>query len=118
VLFHHNLDIGLLVVWKHYEAGEVGRDPVILGRSKLDLLDTSFIAALTVERQRSLDAVLFRTFLNPLIDPAKQLLVICRSVREAHEAILAQYEEGRDFRFRRAPLWRDGDYQCQNSPRR
>ena len=89
VLFHHSLYIGLLVVGKHYEAGDVGRDPVILGRSQLDLLDTSLVAALTVEWQRPLDAVLFRTLVNPLINPAKQLLVVGRSLREAHGAILA-----------------------------
>ena len=113
MLFHHNLDISPLVVSKHYEAGDVRRDPVILGRSKLDLLDTGFIAALTVERQRPLDPVLFSAFLNPLIDTAKQLLVMGCSVREAHEVILAQYEEGGNFRFRRAPLWRDGHSQWQ-----
>jgi hypothetical protein len=97
VLFHHSFDVGLLVVWKYYEAGDVGRDPIILGRRQVDLLDTSFIAALTVERQRLVDAVLFRTFLNPLINPAKQLLVTGGSVREVHEAILAQYEERGDL---------------------
>ena len=103
MLFHHSFDVGLLVVGKHDEVGDVGRDPVIFGGRKLDLPDTGLIAALTVERQRLLDAVLFRTFLNPLINPAKQLLVMGRSLREAHEAILAQYEEEGDFRFRRAP---------------
>jgi hypothetical protein len=50
--------------------------------------------------------VLFSTFLNPLINPAKQLLVMGRSVREAHEAILAQYEERGDFASGAAPLAR------------
>ena len=89
MLFHHSLDIGLVMVGKHYEPGDVGGDPIILGRRKLDLPDTSLVAALTVERKRLLDAVLFSTFLNPLINPAKQLLVVGSSLREAHGAILA-----------------------------
>jgi hypothetical protein len=99
--FHHRFDIGPLVAWNHYEAGDVARDPIILGRRKLDLLDTSLIAALTVERQRLLDAVLFSTFINPLINPAKQLLVMCRSVREAHQAILP--DEVKAEMFERTP---------------
>ncbi len=59
VLFHYRFDIGLLVPWNYNEALHVGGDPVILGRKKLDLLDTRFIAALAVERQRLVDAVLF-----------------------------------------------------------
>ena len=108
VPFHHRFDIGPLVAWNHDEAGDVARDPIILGRRKLDLLDTSLIAALTVERQRLLDAVLFSTFINPLINPAKQLLVLCRSVREAHQAILPQYEQEGNRGWKREPQRKTG----------
>jgi hypothetical protein len=91
VLFDHRFDVGLLVARNQYEALDVGCDPIVLGRSKFDLLETTFIAALTVERQRLVDAVLFGAFLNPLIDGAKQLLVMCGSIREGHKPILPQY---------------------------
>jgi hypothetical protein len=92
------------VAWNQYEALDVGCDPIVLGRRKFDLLETTFIAALTVEGQRLVDAVLFGTFLNPLIDGAKQFLVMCGSLREGHKPILAQYAQEMNFRFPRP--WR------------
>ena len=88
VLFDHRFDVGPLVAWNQYEALNVGCDPIVLSRRKFDLLETTFIAALTVEGQRLVDAVLFGTFLNPLIDGAKQLLVMCGSLREVHRTFL------------------------------
>jgi hypothetical protein len=60
-----------------------------------------------MEGQRLVDAVLFGTFLNPLIDGAKQFLVLCGSVREGHMPILPQYAQERNFRLP-APLARSG----------
>jgi hypothetical protein len=99
VLFDHRFDVGLLVARNQYEAVDVGCDPVVLGRRKFDLLETTFIATLTMEGQRLVDAVLFGTFLNPLVDGAKQFLVMCGSVREGHVPILPQYAQEGNFRF-------------------
>ena len=88
VVFRNKLNARLLVPRNHDEAGDVGRDPIVLGRRELDLLDTGFIAALTVERQRFLDAVLFGTFIDPLVDRAKNLFVVCRSIRGIHWSIV------------------------------
>jgi hypothetical protein len=104
VPFDHRFDVGPLVAWNQYEALDVGCDPIVLGRKKFDLLETTLIAALTVEGQRLIDAVLFGTLLNPLIDGAKQFLVMCGSVREGHMSILPQYAQEGNFRFPR--LWR------------
>jgi hypothetical protein len=99
VLFDHRFDVGLLVARNQYEAVDVGCDPIVLGRRKFDLLETTFIAALTMEGQRLVDAVLFGTFLNPLIDGAKQLLVMCGSVREGHSPFSRKYAQEGNFRF-------------------
>lgn len=107
VLFDHRFDVGPLVAWNEYEALDLGCDPIVLGRRKFDLLETTFIAALAMERQRLVDAVLFGTFLNPLIDGAKQFLVMCGSVREGHKPILPQYAQETSFRLP-APLARSG----------
>jgi hypothetical protein len=104
VLFDHRFDVGPFVAWNQYEALDVGCDPIVLGRRKVDLLETTFIAALTMEGQRLVDAVLFGTFLNPLIDGAKQFLVMGGSVREGHMPILPQYAQEGNFRFPRP--WR------------
>jgi hypothetical protein len=88
VSLHHRFDLVLLVPWHHYEAFDVGRDPVILAGREFDLLETSFIAALTVERQRPVDVVSFGAFINPLIDAAKHLLVMSRPLREVHRTFL------------------------------
>jgi hypothetical protein len=95
VLFDHRFDIGLLVARNQYEALDVRCDPIVLSRRKFDLLETTFIAALTVEGQRLVDAVLFGTFLNALINAAKQFLVMCGSIREGHTPILPQYAQER-----------------------
>ena len=48
MLFDHRFDVGPLVARNQYEALDVGCDPIVLGRRKFDLLETTFIAALTM----------------------------------------------------------------------
>jgi len=88
VVFQYDLEGWLLVSWKHDEAGEVGRDPIVLAGREFNLLDAGFVATLAVEGERFLDTVLFRALLDPLVDGAENLFVMCSSVCEIHLRIL------------------------------
>jgi hypothetical protein len=92
--FHDGFDVGPFVSEGHDEALDLRCNPVILGRGELDSLDATFRCALTVEGQRLVDTVLFRPFLDPLIDRAKHLFVTCRSLRKVHRSILPDLRRG------------------------
>jgi hypothetical protein len=88
VSLHHRFDIGPLVAWNHYKAIDLRRDPVVLAGNEFDLLDTGFLTAFTVKRQRPVDAMLSGALVDPLIDAAKDLLVMSRPLREVHRTFL------------------------------
>ena len=90
MLLDHDFDARFLVPGNYDEAREVRRDPVVLRRNELYLVDAGVIRALTVERQGLLNTMLFSAFLDALVDGAKQVFVERRAVREVHRSIFAR----------------------------
>ena len=88
VAFNDGFDCVLLVPRHDDEVCNVRRDAVVLSRRKLDRLHALVCRALAMEWQYLLDAMLFRAFLDPLIDRTKDFLVAGGRVREIHQHIL------------------------------
>jgi hypothetical protein len=90
MLLDHDFDARFLVSGNYDEAREVRRNPVVLSRNELYLVDAGVIRALTVEWQGLLNTMLFSALFDAVVDGTKHFFVVCRAVREAHRSIFAR----------------------------
>ena len=84
------LDGGRFVSGDDNEPESLLDDSLVFARRDRQLLDAGSVTALTVKRQRSLNAVPLCPFVNPLVDLTEDLFVSCSSVRELHPAMIAR----------------------------
>jgi hypothetical protein len=97
------LDPRVLVSFEQDESIPLLDDPLVLASTQLHLLDARPAAALAVKRNRRLDTVKLRTFLDPLVHTAEDLLVACRAIGELHSTICAQFDPDVNVGCARSP---------------